>query len=117
MPKLQFPPCIEAQGHAPTAQCIVEHESGPRHTTFGQARREERSVVKASVAVLEMQSARMNPSVGRQLLRLGARRSVYSKGTVGLGTRAGLNPHSLQLAIYCASETTPTYLCPATLCQ
>lgn len=74
-------------------------------------------MVKTSAAALEMQSARMTSSVGRQLLRLGARRSVYSKGTLGLGTRAELNPDSLQLAIYCASGTNPAYRCPATLCQ
>lgn len=88
---------------------------GPDSQPLG--RRDARSVVKASAAALEMQLARMTPRVGRQLLRLGARRSVYSKGTVGLETRAGLNPDSLQLAIYCASDTTPAYLCPATLCQ
>lgn len=102
------------KGHAPAAQCIVEHESGPRHTTFGQTSGEVSGQAFSSGS--DMQSARMAPGVGRQLLRLGAGRSVRGGGTVGLGPGTGLNPDSLQLAL-CASAAAPAYLCPATLCQ
>uniref|UniRef100_A0A8C0E610 Very long-chain specific acyl-CoA dehydrogenase, mitochondrial n=1 Tax=Balaenoptera musculus TaxID=9771 RepID=A0A8C0E610_BALMU len=54
-----------------------------------------------------MQAARMAPSMGRQLLRLGSGRCVYDggKGAVGPDTGPGLNPHSPQLAAQCESKS------------
>lgn len=66
-----------------------------------------------------MQAARMSPSVGRQLLRLGDGRFVWPRRdwAAGLGSGPGLNSHSPQLAALCSLETAPTMPCPTTVCQ
>lgn len=67
----------------------------------------------------EMQAARLTPSVGRQLLRLGNGRFVYFRRDWAAvpGLRPGLNSHFPQLAALYSLETAGTVPRPTTVCQ
>lgn len=109
----------------PTSRCIVEDESGVGgHPVIGRTDLSARSTLKAAASGgqsgSEMQAARMAPSMGRQLLRLGGGKCVCMlavMGAAGLGTGPGLNPNSPQLAALCSAGAAPALPSPTTLCQ